>query len=66
MLEKRGGDSVYPMLKDKVIGSFAFTPLSIKDRVGSSKEEEIAIFLLIIMEFEIMHRNRNGNMKKIY
>ncbi len=30
-------DSVYPMLKDKVIGSFSFTPLSIKNRVGSSE-----------------------------
>jgi len=30
-------DSVYPMLKDKVIGSFVFTPLSIQNRVGSSE-----------------------------
>jgi len=29
--------SVYPMLKDKIIASFAFTPLSIKNRVGSSE-----------------------------
>ena len=30
-------DSVYPMLKDKVIKSFSFTPLSIENRVGSSE-----------------------------
>ena len=30
-------DSVYPMLKDKIISSFAFTPLSIKNRVASSE-----------------------------
>jgi phytoene dehydrogenase-like protein len=29
--------SVYPMLKDKVIGRFSFTPLSIENRVGSSE-----------------------------
>lgn len=29
--------SVYPMLKDKVIKHFSFTPLSIQDRVGSSE-----------------------------
>ena len=31
------GDSVYPMLKDKVIMHFSFSPLSIKERVGSSE-----------------------------
>ncbi len=30
-------DSVYPMLKDKIITSFSFTPLSIENRVGSSE-----------------------------
>ncbi len=30
-------DSVYPMLKDKVISRFSFTPLSIENRVGSSE-----------------------------
>jgi len=30
-------DSVYPMLKDKVIACFSFTPLSIETRVGSSE-----------------------------
>ncbi len=30
-------DSVYPMLKDKIIAGFSFTPLSIKNRVGSSE-----------------------------
>jgi phytoene dehydrogenase-like protein len=30
-------DSVYPMLKDKVIHRFSFTPLSIQNRVGSSE-----------------------------
>jgi phytoene dehydrogenase-like protein len=30
-------DSIYPMLKDKVIAQFSFTPLGIKDRVGSSE-----------------------------
>ena len=30
-------DSVYPMLKDKIITHFSFTPLSIEDRVGSSE-----------------------------
>ena len=30
-------DSVYPMLKDKIIGRFSFTPLSIKNRVASSE-----------------------------
>ena len=30
-------DSVYPMLKDKVIARFSFTPLSIENRVGSSE-----------------------------
>jgi phytoene dehydrogenase-like protein len=30
-------DSVYPMLKDKTIGRFSFTPLSIENRVGSSE-----------------------------
>ena len=30
-------DSVYPMLKDKVIARFSFTPLSIESRVGSSE-----------------------------
>ena len=31
------GDSVYPMLKDKVIKHFSFSPLSIHERVGSSE-----------------------------
>jgi phytoene dehydrogenase-like protein len=30
-------DSVYPMLKEKIIGHFSFTPLSIQNRVGSSE-----------------------------
>jgi phytoene dehydrogenase-like protein len=30
-------DSIYPMLKDKIISQFSFTPLSIKNRVGSSE-----------------------------
>lgn len=30
-------NSVYPMLKDKVINRFSFTPLSIENRVGSSE-----------------------------
>jgi phytoene dehydrogenase-like protein len=30
-------NSIYPMLKDKVIAQFSFTPLSIKSRVGSSE-----------------------------
>ena len=30
-------DSVYPMLKDKVIERFSFTPLSIENRAGSSE-----------------------------
>ena len=30
-------DSVYPMLKDKIIACFSFTPLSIENRVGSSE-----------------------------
>ena len=30
-------DSVYPMLKDKVISRFSSTPLSIRNRVGSSE-----------------------------
>jgi phytoene dehydrogenase-like protein len=30
-------DSVYPMLKDKTIAYFSFTPLSIENRVGSSE-----------------------------
>jgi phytoene dehydrogenase-like protein len=30
-------DSVYPMLKDKTIARFSFTPLSIESRVGSSE-----------------------------
>jgi len=30
-------DSVYPMLKDKIISRFSFTPLSIENRVGSSE-----------------------------
>jgi phytoene dehydrogenase-like protein len=30
-------DSVYPMLKDKVIAHFSFTPLSIENRIGSSE-----------------------------
>jgi len=30
-------DSVYPMLKDKIIVRFSFTPLSIENRVGSSE-----------------------------
>ena len=30
-------DSVYPMLKDKVITRFSFSPLSIENRVGSSE-----------------------------
>ncbi|MDP3453505.1 MAG: NAD(P)/FAD-dependent oxidoreductase [Bacteroidales bacterium] len=29
--------SVYPMLKDKIIGRFSFSPLSIESRVGSSE-----------------------------
>jgi phytoene dehydrogenase-like protein len=29
--------SIYPMLKDKVIARFSFTPLSIENRVGSSE-----------------------------
>jgi phytoene dehydrogenase-like protein len=31
------GSSVYPMLKDKVLGRFSFTPLSYASRVGSSE-----------------------------
>ncbi|MCE5346155.1 MAG: NAD(P)/FAD-dependent oxidoreductase [Bacteroidales bacterium] len=30
-------DSVYPMLKDKIITHFSFTPLSIESRIGSSE-----------------------------
>ena len=30
-------DSVYPMLKEKVMGHYSFTPLSIQNRVGSSE-----------------------------
>ena len=30
-------ESVYPMLKDKIISRFSFTPLSIENRVGSSE-----------------------------
>jgi phytoene dehydrogenase-like protein len=30
-------DSVYPMLKDKIIARFSFTPLTIETRVGSSE-----------------------------
>jgi phytoene dehydrogenase-like protein len=30
-------DSVYPMLKDRTISRFSFTPLSIENRVGSSE-----------------------------
>lgn len=30
-------DSVYPMLKDKIITRFSFTPLSVENRVGSSE-----------------------------
>jgi phytoene dehydrogenase-like protein len=30
-------DSVYPMLKDKVMARFSFSPLSYEDRVGSSE-----------------------------
>jgi phytoene dehydrogenase-like protein len=30
-------DSVYPILKDKIISRFSFTPLSIENRVGSSE-----------------------------
>jgi len=30
-------NSVYPMLKDRIIARFSFTPLSIEDRVGSSE-----------------------------
>jgi hypothetical protein len=30
-------DSVYPMLKDRTIAHFSFTPLSIENRVGSSE-----------------------------
>jgi phytoene dehydrogenase-like protein len=30
-------DSVYPMLKEKVIGRFSFSPLSFENRVGSSE-----------------------------
>ncbi|MCU0473352.1 MAG: NAD(P)/FAD-dependent oxidoreductase [Bacteroidales bacterium] len=30
-------DSVYPMLKDKIIARFSFTPLSIENRAGSSE-----------------------------
>lgn len=30
-------DSIYPMLKDKIIARFSFSPLSIENRVGSSE-----------------------------
>jgi phytoene dehydrogenase-like protein len=30
-------DSVYPMLRDRIISRFSFTPLSIENRVGSSE-----------------------------
>ena len=30
-------DSVYPMLKDKIMARFSYTPLSIENRVGSSE-----------------------------
>ena len=30
-------DSVYPMLKDKIIDSFLSTPLTINNRIGSSE-----------------------------
>jgi phytoene dehydrogenase-like protein len=30
-------DSVYPMLKDRIMARFSFTPLSIENRVGSSE-----------------------------
>jgi phytoene dehydrogenase-like protein len=31
------GDSIYPMLKDKVIGRFSYSPISIEKRIGSSE-----------------------------
>jgi phytoene dehydrogenase-like protein len=34
---KEISDSVYPLLKDKIITKFSFTPLSIQNRVGSSE-----------------------------
>jgi phytoene dehydrogenase-like protein len=34
---KEISDSVYPVLKDKIITKFSFTPLSIQNRVGSSE-----------------------------
>jgi phytoene dehydrogenase-like protein len=30
-------DSIYPMLKDKIISHFSYTPLSIENRIGSSE-----------------------------
>lgn len=40
-LQKRAlkvlADTIYPMLKDKIIGSFNFTPVSYQNRVGSSE-----------------------------
>ena len=30
-------DSIYPMMKDKIIAHFSFTPLSIENRIGSSE-----------------------------
>jgi phytoene dehydrogenase-like protein len=30
-------DSIYPMLKEKIIAKFSFSPLSIESRVGSSE-----------------------------
>lgn len=30
-------DSIYPMLKDKIMDRFSFTPLSIENRIGSSE-----------------------------
>ncbi|HUX95793.1 MAG TPA: NAD(P)/FAD-dependent oxidoreductase [Bacteroidales bacterium] len=30
-------DSVYPLLKDKIVARFSFTPLSIENRIGSSE-----------------------------
>ena len=30
-------DSVYPMIKDKIVSRFSFTPLSIENRIGSSE-----------------------------
>jgi phytoene dehydrogenase-like protein len=63
-------ESVYPMLKDKVISRFSFSPLSIQNRIASSGGAivgwEFQKEMPVINKIEIAHRSVETPLPSIY